>query len=30
MKRTEIKTALIENAIGTKINVRGWVRTKRA
>ncbi|MBN2236059.1 MAG: asparagine--tRNA ligase [Bacteroidales bacterium] len=30
MKRTEIKTLLQENAVGVEVNVRGWVRTKRA
>ncbi|MCD6089916.1 MAG: asparagine--tRNA ligase [Bacteroidales bacterium] len=30
MKRTEIKTLLKDIAVGTEVNVRGWVRTKRA
>lgn len=30
MKRTEIKTLLKDAAIGAEVNVRGWVRTKRA
>ena len=29
MKRTEIKTLLQSTDIGTKVNVKGWVRTKR-
>jgi len=30
MKRTEIKTLLKDFAIGAEVNVKGWVRTKRA
>lgn len=30
MKRTEIKTLLKEHTIGAEVNVKGWVRTKRA
>lgn len=30
MKRTEIKTLLKDAAVGAEVNVRGWVRTKRA
>ena len=29
MKRTEIKKLLHEAAVGTEVNVKGWVRTKR-
>jgi len=29
MKRTEIKTLLQSAEVGTKVNVKGWVRTKR-
>lgn len=29
MKRTEIKTLLQEAEVGKKVNVKGWVRTKR-
>jgi asparaginyl-tRNA synthetase len=29
MKRTEIKTLLQDAAVGSKVNVKGWVRTKR-
>jgi asparaginyl-tRNA synthetase len=29
MKRTEIKKLLQEAAVGTEVNVKGWVRTKR-
>ena len=29
MKRTEIKALLQEAAVGKKVNVKGWVRTKR-
>lgn len=30
MKRTEIKTLLKDAAVGAEVNVKGWVRTKRA
>ncbi len=29
MRRTEIKKVLQSAEIGTKLNVKGWVRTKR-
>lgn len=29
MKRTEIKTLLLNAEVGAKVNVKGWVRTKR-
>jgi asparaginyl-tRNA synthetase len=29
MKRTEIKTLLQNAEVGSKVNVKGWVRTKR-